>query len=85
MARLGCFEGCAPAVHRRAGWGPAERGPSRIVTAAIQTVTYFDSTFEEALALTREARDYLAYQEKAACAPAIMAAISSGTAMSASE
>ncbi len=65
MARLGCFEGCAPAVHRRAGWGPAERGPSRIVIAAIQTVTYFDSTFDEALALTREPRDYLAYQEKA--------------------
>ncbi len=35
------------------------------MTAAIQTVTYFDSTFDEALALTREARDYLAYQEKA--------------------
>jgi regulator of CtrA degradation len=35
------------------------------VTAALQTVTYFDSTFDEALALTREARDYLAYQEKA--------------------
>ncbi len=39
--------------------------PSRIVTAAIQTVTYFDSTFDEAMALTREARDYLTYQEKA--------------------
>ena len=35
------------------------------MTAASQTVTYFDSTFDEALALTREARDYLAYQEKA--------------------
>ena len=35
------------------------------MTAALQTVTYFDSTFDEALALTREARDYLAYQEKA--------------------
>ncbi len=35
------------------------------MTAAIHTVTYFDSTFDEALALTREARDYLAYQEKA--------------------
>jgi regulator of CtrA degradation len=35
------------------------------VIAAVQTVTYFDSTFDEALALTREARDYLAYQEKA--------------------
>jgi regulator of CtrA degradation len=35
------------------------------VTAAIPTVTYFDSTFDEALALTREARDYLAYHEDA--------------------
>ncbi len=35
------------------------------MTTAIQTVTYFDSTFDEALALTREARDYLAFQEKA--------------------
>ncbi len=35
------------------------------MTAANQTVTYFDSAFDEALALTREARDYLAYQEKA--------------------
>ncbi len=35
------------------------------MTAATQTVAYFDSTFGEALALTREARDYLAYQEKA--------------------
>jgi regulator of CtrA degradation len=35
------------------------------VTATLQTVTYFDSTFDEALALTTEARDYLAYQEKA--------------------
>ncbi len=35
------------------------------MTAAIQTVTYFDSTFDEAMALTREARDYLTYQEKA--------------------
>jgi regulator of CtrA degradation len=48
-----------------AGPAPAEPGPSRIVTAAIQTVTYFDSTFDEALALTREARDYLVYQENA--------------------
>ncbi len=39
--------------------------PGRIVTAATQTVTYFDSTFDEAMALTHEARDYLAYQEKA--------------------
>ena len=35
------------------------------MTADTQTVAYFDSTFGEALALTREARDYLAYQEKA--------------------
>ena len=35
------------------------------MTVAGQTVTYFDSTFDEALALTREARDYLAFQEKA--------------------
>jgi len=35
------------------------------VTAAIQTVTYFDSTFDEAMVLTREARDYLAYQKNA--------------------
>ncbi len=39
--------------------------PGRIVIAATQTVTYFDSTFDQAMALTREARDYLAYQEKA--------------------
>ena len=49
----------------RAGPEPAESAPSRIVNASVQTVTYFDSTFDEALALTREARDYLAYQEKA--------------------
>lgn len=35
------------------------------MTATRHTVTYFDSTFDEALKLTREARDYLAYQEKA--------------------
>jgi regulator of CtrA degradation len=35
------------------------------VDTAVQTVAYFDSTFDEALALTRQARDYLAYQEKA--------------------
>jgi len=35
------------------------------VGIAVQTVAYFDSTFDEALALTRQARDYLAYQEKA--------------------
>ena len=33
------------------------------VTDASQSVAYFDSTFEEAMALTRETRDYLAYQE----------------------
>ena len=30
-----------------------------------RTITYFDNTFEEAMALIREARDYLAFQEKA--------------------
>ena len=35
------------------------------MSTAVQTVAYFDRTFDEALALTREARDYLAYQEKA--------------------
>jgi len=35
------------------------------VTTAIRTVTYFDSTFDEAMVLTREARDYLAYQKNA--------------------
>ncbi len=45
--------------------GPAERGASTTVSTAVQTVAYFDSTFDEALALTRQARDYLAYQEKA--------------------
>lgn len=29
-----------------------------------QSVAFFDSTFEEAVALTREARDYVAYQER---------------------
>ncbi|MEE8505812.1 MAG: DUF1465 family protein [Kiloniellales bacterium] len=33
------------------------------VPDASQSVAYFDSTFEEAMALTRESRDYLAYQE----------------------
>ena len=32
-------------------------------TDASQSVAYFDNTLEEAMALTREARDYLAYQE----------------------
>ncbi len=31
---------------------------------AATSVAYFDSTFQEAMTLTREARDYLAYQEK---------------------
>jgi regulator of CtrA degradation len=35
------------------------------VSTAVHTVAYFDSTFDEAMALTREARDYLTYQEKA--------------------
>jgi regulator of CtrA degradation len=34
------------------------------VNTAAKSVAYFDTTFEEAMALTREARDYLAYQEK---------------------
>ena len=32
---------------------------------AVQSVAYFDNTYEEAMALAREARDYLAFQEKA--------------------
>jgi regulator of CtrA degradation len=35
------------------------------VSEAAQAVAFFDNTFEEALALTREARDYIAYQERA--------------------
>ncbi len=34
------------------------------MNTAAQTVAYFDTTFEEAMLLTREARDYLVYQEK---------------------
>ncbi len=34
------------------------------MNTAAQTVAYFDTTFEEAMSLTCEARDYLAYQEK---------------------
>jgi regulator of CtrA degradation len=34
------------------------------VNTAAETVAYFDITFDEAMSLTREARDYLAYQEK---------------------
>ncbi len=34
------------------------------MNTAAQTVAYFDTTFEEAMSLTRSARDYLAYQEK---------------------
>ena len=34
------------------------------MNTADQTVAYCDTTFEEAMSLTREARDYLAYQEK---------------------
>ena len=30
-----------------------------------QQIAYFDSTFDEAMALTREARDYLAHQKQA--------------------
>lgn len=32
---------------------------------AAESITYFDNTFEEAMELTREARDYLAYQKQA--------------------
>ena len=32
---------------------------------AVQSVAYFDNTYEEAMTLAREARDYLAFQEKA--------------------
>ena len=64
-ARLGSFEGCLPDPGPRAGPEPAEFVPSKIVTSATKTVTYFDSTFDEAMVLTREARDYLAYQENA--------------------
>jgi regulator of CtrA degradation len=35
------------------------------VSEAAQSVAFFDNTFEEALELTREARDYIAYQERA--------------------
>ena len=34
------------------------------MNTAAQTVAYFDTAFEEAMSLTRAARDYLAYQEK---------------------
>lgn len=35
------------------------------MTHAAQQIAYFDSTLDEALALAREARDYLAHQKKA--------------------
>jgi len=35
------------------------------VSLPASSVAFFDSTFEEAMALTREARDYLTFQEKA--------------------
>ncbi len=34
------------------------------MTDSAHTIAYFDSTFDEAMALAREARDYLAYQEE---------------------
>ena len=37
-------------------WPPAEDG---YVTDAAQTVAFFDTTYQEALSLTQEARDYL--------------------------
>lgn len=50
-----------------------DRGPPRAartpasspVSAAAPSVAFFNNTFEEAMALTREARDYLTFQEKA--------------------
>lgn len=35
------------------------------MTDIAQEIAYFDSTFDEAMALTREARDYLAHQKQA--------------------
>ncbi len=35
------------------------------MTDLAQQIAYFDSTFDEAMALTREARDYLAHQKRA--------------------
>jgi len=35
------------------------------VSSPAPSVAFFDNTFEEAMALTREARDYLTFQEKA--------------------
>jgi regulator of CtrA degradation len=35
------------------------------VTDSAQAIAYFDKTFDEAMALTREARDYLAHQKQA--------------------
>lgn len=35
------------------------------MSESAQAVAFFDNTFEEALTLTREARDYIAYQERA--------------------
>jgi len=35
------------------------------VSDVAQQIAYFDSTFEEAMALTRQARDYLAHQRQA--------------------
>ena len=36
-----------------------------LVTDAVREIAYFDSTFDEAMALTREAHDYLAHQKQA--------------------
>lgn len=41
----------------------AESWQNTTVTDAVQPIAFFDNTFEEALILAREARDYLAYQE----------------------
>ena len=53
-----------PRLRRFEGHAPAERGPSMSVNTAVKSVTYFDKTLEEAMSLTCEARDYLAFQEK---------------------
>ena len=55
----------APRLESWGNLGPTLAGSLSSVSApdANQSVAYFDSTFEEAMTLTRETRDYLAYQE----------------------
>ena len=55
LDRVGIVEGCAI----------AEPGSSTDLNDVAQQIAYFDSTFEEAMALTRQARDYLAHQKQA--------------------